>query len=127
MREVDRGGQVFFVHNRVQSIEVMEGFLRRLLPGRVRISHAHGQMHERELERRMIDFLERKFDVLVCTMIIEAGLDFPNVNTIIINRADRFGLAQIYQLRGRVADGDEAAPGDQRVRLPRRGVPHRDA
>jgi transcription-repair coupling factor (superfamily II helicase) len=109
MREVDRGGQVFFVHNRVQSIEVMEGYLRRLLPDRVRISHAHGQMHERELERRMIDFLERKFDVLVCTMIIEAGLDFPNVNTIIINRADRFGLAQIYQLRGRVGRSDRKA------------------
>ena len=109
MREVDRGGQVFFVHNRVQSIAVMEGFLRRLLPDRVRIAHAHGQMHERELERRMIDFLERKFDVLVCTMIIEAGLDFPNVNTIIINRADRFGLAQIYQLRGRVGRSDRKA------------------
>jgi transcription-repair coupling factor (superfamily II helicase) len=109
MREVERGGQVFFVHNRVQSIAVMEAYLRRLLPDRVRISHAHGQMHERELERRMIDFLERKFDVLVCTMIIEAGLDFPNVNTIIINRADRFGLAQIYQLRGRVGRSDRKA------------------
>ncbi|MDD4858187.1 MAG: transcription-repair coupling factor, partial [Candidatus Krumholzibacteria bacterium] len=109
MREIDRGGQVFFVHNRVQSIAVMEGYLRRLLPERVRITHAHGQMHERELERRMIDFLEHKFDVLVCTMIIEAGLDFPNVNTIIINRADRFGLAQIYQLRGRVGRSDRKA------------------
>ncbi|RJR31010.1 MAG: transcription-repair coupling factor [Candidatus Latescibacterota bacterium] len=109
MREVDRGGQVFFVHNRVQSIAVMEGYLRRLLPERVRISSAHGQMHERELERRMIDFLERRFDVLVCTMIIEAGLDFPNVNTIVINRADRFGLAQIYQLRGRVGRSDRKA------------------
>jgi transcription-repair coupling factor (superfamily II helicase) len=109
MREVDRGGQVFFVHNRVQSIAVMEGFLRRLLPERVRISSAHGQMNEHELERRMIDFLERRFDVLVCTMIIEAGLDFPNVNTIIINRADRFGLAQIYQLRGRVGRSDRKA------------------
>jgi transcription-repair coupling factor (superfamily II helicase) len=109
MREIDRGGQVFFVHNRVQSIAVMEGYLRRLLPDRVRITHAHGQMRERELEGRMIDFLERKFDVLVCTMIIEAGLDFPNVNTIIINRADRFGLAQIYQLRGRVGRSDRKA------------------
>jgi transcription-repair coupling factor (superfamily II helicase) len=109
MREIDRGGQVFFVHNRVQSIAVMEGYLRRLLPGRVKISHAHGQMRERELESRMIDFLEHKFDVLVCTMIIEAGLDFPNVNTIIINRADRFGLAQIYQLRGRVGRSDRKA------------------
>ncbi len=109
MREIDRGGQVFFVHNRVQSIAVMEGYLCRLLPDRVRITHAHGQMRERELERRMIDFLDRKFDVLVCTMIIEAGLDFPNVNTIVINRADRFGLAQIYQLRGRVGRSDRKA------------------
>jgi transcription-repair coupling factor (superfamily II helicase) len=109
MREIDRGGQVFFVHNRVQSIAVMEGYLCRLLPPRVRVSSAHGQMGERELERRMIDFLERRFDVLVSTMIIEAGLDFPNVNTIIINRADRFGLAQIYQLRGRVGRSDRKA------------------
>ena len=109
MREIDRGGQVFFVHNRVQSIHVMEGYLKRLLPERVRVTSAHGQMRERELERRMIDFLERRFDVLVCTMIIEAGLDFPNVNTIIINRADRFGLAQIYQLRGRVGRSDRKA------------------
>ncbi len=109
MREIDRGGQVFFVHNRVQSIEVMEGFLRRLLPAKVRIAHAHGQMKEHDLEKIMIDFLERKFDVLICTMIIEAGLDFPNVNTIIINRADRFGLAQLYQLRGRVGRSDRKA------------------
>jgi transcription-repair coupling factor (superfamily II helicase) len=109
MREVDRGGQVFFVHNRIQSIEVMEGFLRRLLPERVVIRHAHGQMPERELERRMIDFLERKFDVLLSTMIIEAGLDFPNVNTIIIDRADKLGLAQLYQLRGRVGRSDRKA------------------
>ena len=109
LRETGRGGQVFFVHNRVQSIHVMEGYLRRLLPGRMRIAHAHGQMGERELEKIMIDFLERRFDVLLCTMIIEAGLDFPNVNTIIINRADRFGLAQLYQLRGRVGRSDRKA------------------
>jgi transcription-repair coupling factor (superfamily II helicase) len=109
IREVDRGGQVFFVHNRVQSIEVMEGFLRRLLPERVRIAHAHGQMKERELERRMIDFLERRFEVLLSTMIIEAGLDFPNVNTILIDRADTLGLAQLYQLRGRVGRSDRKA------------------
>jgi transcription-repair coupling factor (superfamily II helicase) len=109
IREIDRGGQVFFVHNRVQSIRVMEGYIRRLLPERVRIAHAHGQMKEKDLEKIMIDFLERKHDVLVCTMIIEAGLDFPNVNTIIINRADRFGLAQLYQLRGRVGRSDRKA------------------
>lgn len=109
MREIGRGGQVFFVHNRVQSIEVMEGFLTRLLPARVKIAHAHGQMKERELEKIMIDFVEKKFDVLLTTMIIEAGLDFPNVNTIIINRSDRFGLAQLYQLRGRVGRSDRKA------------------
>jgi len=109
MREIGRGGQVFFVHNRVQSIEVMEGYLRRLLPDRVKIAHAHGQMNERNLEKIMIDFVEKKFDVLLSTMIIEAGLDFPNVNTIIINRSDRFGLAQLYQLRGRVGRSDRKA------------------
>jgi transcription-repair coupling factor (superfamily II helicase) len=109
MREVGRGGQVFFVHNRVQSISVMEGYLKRLLPERVKVTHAHGQMKERELEGIMIDFLEKRYDVLVCTMIIEAGLDFPNVNTIIINRADKFGLAQLYQLRGRVGRSDRKA------------------
>ena len=109
MREIGRGGQVFFVNNRVQSIEVMEGYLSRLLPDRVRIAHAHGQMKERDLERIMIDFVEKKFDVLLSTMIIEAGLDFPNVNTIIINRSDRFGLAQLYQLRGRVGRSDRKA------------------
>ncbi|HSG27925.1 MAG TPA: helicase-related protein, partial [Candidatus Krumholzibacterium sp.] len=109
MREIGRGGQIFFVHNRVQSIQVMEGYLRRLLPEKVKIAHAHGQMKERELERIMVDFLERKYDLLLSTMIIEAGLDFPNVNTIIINRADRFGLAQLYQLRGRVGRSDRKA------------------
>jgi transcription-repair coupling factor (superfamily II helicase) len=109
LREVDRGGQAFFVHNRIQSIEVMEGFLKRLLPERVRIEHAHGQMPERELERKMIDFLEKRFEVLLSTMIIEAGLDYPNVNTIIIDRADKLGLAQLYQLRGRVGRSDRKA------------------
>jgi transcription-repair coupling factor (superfamily II helicase) len=109
MREIGRGGQVFFVHNRVQSIEVMEGYLARLLPERVSVAHAHGQMKESDLERIMIDFVEKKFDVLLSTMIIEAGLDFPNVNTIIINRSDRFGLAQLYQLRGRVGRSDRKA------------------
>ncbi len=109
LREVDRGGQAFFVHNRIQSIEVMEGFLKRLLPERVRIEHAHGQMAERELERKMIDFLEKRFEVLLSTMIIEAGLDYPNVNTIIIDRADKLGLAQLYQLRGRVGRSDRKA------------------
>jgi transcription-repair coupling factor (superfamily II helicase) len=109
MREIERGGQVFFVHNRVKTIEVMEGYLRRLLPDSVRIAHAHGQMKERELEEIMIGFMRGEFDLLVSTMIIEAGLDFPNVNTIIINHAERFGLAQLYQLRGRVGRSDRKA------------------
>ncbi|MCY3556714.1 MAG: transcription-repair coupling factor, partial [Gemmatimonadetes bacterium] len=108
MREVDRGGQVFFVHNRVQSIEAVAEFLRRLLP-QVSFVVGHGQMQERELEQVMIDFLDRKYDCLVSTMIIESGLDIPSVNTILVNRADRFGLAQLYQLRGRVGRSNHRA------------------
>ncbi|NOZ57811.1 MAG: transcription-repair coupling factor [Calditrichaeota bacterium] len=101
LREVDRGGQVFFVHNRVRSIQAVVGMLRRLVP-EVDFGMAHGQMKAEELERVMMDFLDRKFHCLVSTVIIESGLDMPNVNTLIVNRADRFGLAQLYQLRGRV-------------------------
>ncbi|HVP56635.1 MAG TPA: TRCF domain-containing protein, partial [bacterium] len=101
LREIDRGGQVFFVHNRVETIDAMAAHIARLLPG-IRLAVAHGQMHERALERVMLDFIDRKFDVLISTMIVESGLDIPNVNTIIVNRADTFGLAQLYQLRGRV-------------------------
>jgi transcription-repair coupling factor (superfamily II helicase) len=108
LREIQRGGQVFFVHNRVQSIESVSARLRELLP-EVRFDVAHGQMPERMLEQVMMDFLERKSDVLVSTMIIEAGLDLPNVNTILINRADTFGLAQLYQLRGRVGRSNHRA------------------
>jgi transcription-repair coupling factor (superfamily II helicase) len=106
--EIGRDGQVFFVHNRVRSIRSVQAFLQRLLPG-VRLGVAHGQMGEQELERVVLDFMERKFDVLVSTMIIESGLDFSNVNTIIVNRADRFGLAQLYQLRGRVGRREQQA------------------
>ena len=101
LREIDRGGQVFFVHNRVQTIEAMHRYIKKHLP-QVEIGVAHGQMHERSLEGIMLAFLNGRYDVLMCTSIIESGLDMPNVNTIIINRADRFGLAQLYQLRGRV-------------------------
>ncbi len=100
-RELERSGQVFFVHNRVESIKSMASYLERLVP-QGKIGIAHGQMNEHDLESIMFDFLNRKIDVLVSTAIIESGLDIPNVNTIIINRADRFGLAQLYQLRGRV-------------------------
>jgi transcription-repair coupling factor (superfamily II helicase) len=107
-RELDRKGQVFFVHNHVQSIFQMANALSRLVP-EARIAVAHGQMKERELEKVMLDFIGRKIDVLVCTTIIESGLDIPAANTIIINRADKFGLAQIYQLRGRVGRSTEQA------------------
>ena len=101
LREIDRNGQVFFVHNRVQGIASIAQRLRRLVP-EATIAIAHGQMPERELERVMMRFANGEVDVLVCTSIIESGLDIPNANTIIINQADKFGLAQIYQLRGRV-------------------------
>jgi transcription-repair coupling factor (superfamily II helicase) len=101
LREVQREGQVYVVHDRVQDIEQVAARLRELVPG-VGVRCAHGQMHAHELEDVMVAFLEKRFGVLVCTKIIESGLDIPNVNTIIINRADRFGMAELYQLRGRV-------------------------
>jgi transcription-repair coupling factor (superfamily II helicase) len=101
LREIRRGGQVYFVHNRVENIESVAEDLRKLLPeAEVRVGH--GQMSERELELVMLDFYHREFNVLVCTTIIESGIDIPTANTIIINRADRLGLAQLHQLRGRV-------------------------
>jgi len=101
LHEMDRGGQVFFVHNRVESIASIANGLQMSVP-EARIAIAHGQMRERQLEDVMLDFVNYEYDVLVCTTIIESGLDIPNVNTIIINRADALGLAQLYQLRGRV-------------------------
>jgi transcription-repair coupling factor (superfamily II helicase) len=101
LREIERGGQVFFLHNRVETIDRLALKLAELVP-EARMAVAHGQMRPRELERVMLDFFDNKTQVLVCSAIIESGLDFPNANTIIINRADQFGLAQLYQLRGRV-------------------------
>lgn len=101
LREIQRGGQVFFLHNRVETIDRVAQKLSDLVP-ETKIAVAHGQMRPRELEKVMLDFLENRTQVLACSAIIESGLDFPNANTIIINRADRFGLAQLYQLRGRV-------------------------
>ncbi|MBA2593346.1 MAG: transcription-repair coupling factor [Gammaproteobacteria bacterium] len=101
VREIARGGQVYFLHNEVETIENIAKKIETLLPeGRVRI--AHGQMRERELEHVMLDFYHQRFNCLVCTTIIESGIDVPNANTIIMNRADKLGLAQLYQLRGRV-------------------------
>jgi transcription-repair coupling factor (superfamily II helicase) len=101
LREHERGGQVFFLHNRVETIDRLALKIADLVP-EAKIGVAHGQMRPKELEKVMFDFLENKTQVLVCSAIIESGLDFPNANTIIINRADKFGLAQLYQLRGRV-------------------------
>lgn len=101
LRELDRQGQVYFLHNRVYNIDYMANYIRRIVP-EARVCVAHGQMNERDLESAMADFGSREVDVLVCTTIIESGLDIPNVNTLIINRADSFGLSQLYQLRGRV-------------------------
>ncbi|MGH7729792.1 MAG: transcription-repair coupling factor, partial [Candidatus Eiseniibacteriota bacterium] len=108
LREVDRGGQVFFVHNRVETIHNVALRVQRLVP-QVRVAVAHGQMAERDLERVMLEFLDRKSDVLVSTMIIESGLDIPSVNTLILDRADTLGLAQLYQLRGRVGRSSHRA------------------
>ncbi len=106
--EIRRGGQVFFLHDRVQSIERMAGMIRKLVP-ECRVAVVHGQMKARELENVMVRFLRREYDVLVSTTIIGSGLDIPTANTIIINRADRFGLSQLYQLRGRVGRSTEEA------------------
>jgi transcription-repair coupling factor (superfamily II helicase) len=106
--EIARGGQVFFVHNRVESIYSMANLLQRLVPD-ARVVVGHGQMAEDQLEKAMLDFMTHKADILLATTIVENGLDIPNANTIIINRADRYGLAQLYQLRGRVGRSDRAA------------------
>jgi len=108
LREKARGGQVYFVHNRVESIGSMQRFLAELVP-EASIGVGHGQMSEHALEKVIGDFIDRKYDVLLCTTIIESGLDIPTANTIIVNRADTFGLAQLYQLRGRVGRSSERA------------------
>ena len=108
LREIDRGGQVYFLHNRVQSINAMAAYIKSLVP-QISVGIGHGQMGGHRLEKAMLDFLDHRYDVLICTTIIESGVDIPNVNTIIINRADTFGLAQLYQLRGRVGRSNRRA------------------
>ncbi len=107
-RELARGGQVYFVHNNIHSIDAMAAHVAELVP-EVRLDVAHGRMREKDLEEVMLRFMHREIDVLVCTTIIESGLDIPGANTIIVNRADRFGLSQMYQLRGRVGRSDQQA------------------
>jgi transcription-repair coupling factor (superfamily II helicase) len=108
LRELRRGGQVFFVHNRVQSIGAMAEYLRRLIP-EAKLAVGHGQMQEKELEEVMLGFMHGEFNLFLSTTIIESGLDIPSANTMIINRADTFGLAQLYQLRGRVGRSSQRA------------------
>ncbi|HNH50480.1 MAG TPA: helicase-related protein, partial [Myxococcota bacterium] len=108
LSELARGGQVFFVHNRVQSIGKVAAWLQKLVP-EARLEVAHGQMPEDKLEAAMLRFVRHEVDVLVCTTIIESGVDLPKVNTMLVNRAEGFGLAQLYQLRGRVGRGDVSA------------------
>ncbi|MFA5081536.1 MAG: transcription-repair coupling factor [Hydrogenophilaceae bacterium] len=121
LRELKRGGQIYFLHNEVESIQAMADKLAKLLP-EARIQVAHGQMHERELEHVMRDFTHQRFNLLLCTTIIETGINVPSANTIIMNRADKFGLAQLHQLRGRVGRSHHQAyaylltpPGEQRI------------
>ena len=123
-RELRRGGQIFYVHNRVQTITAQAAKVRELVP-QAKVVVAHGQMNEGELEQIMRDFIGRKYDVLVCTAIIESGLDIPTVNTMIIDRADTFGLAQLYQLRGRIGRGRDR--GYCYLVIPARGLITKDA
>jgi len=108
LRELDRGGQIYYVHNRVRGIRQMAKRLGRIVP-EATLAIAHGQMDEGELARTMLEFADGRYDILVCTSIIENGIDIPNVNTLIVNRADRLGLAQLYQLRGRVGRSSSRA------------------
>lgn len=101
MKELSRGGQVFFLHNRVESIYTMKQFIQKIVP-EAQVKVGHGQMNQQELEKTMLGFLNHEFDVLLCTTIIESGMDIPNANTLLVNRADTFGLSQLYQIRGRV-------------------------
>ena len=108
LREMQRGGQVYFVYNRVKSMDFIMQRIRQLVP-EARVAMAHGQMSENLLERIMMDFYEHRYDVLLCSSIIENGLDIPNVNTLIVYNADFFGLSQLYQLRGRVGRSNRLA------------------
>ena len=122
-RELLREGQVFYIHNRVQSIDKAAGGSGELVP-EARVAAAHGQMGEHRLEQVMVDFWERKSDVLVCTTIVESGLDVANANTLIIERADLLGLSQLHQLRGRVGRGRRA--GLRLLPVPAREAADRD-
>lgn len=106
--ETERAGQVFFIHNRVQGLHEMAALIQGLCPD-LSIGYAHGQLEGHELEERILDFIDRKYDVLVCTNIVESGVDIPNVNTIVVNNAHHFGLSDLHQLRGRVGRSNKKA------------------
>ena len=125
LRELDRKGQVYFLHNRIQDIEKVKEKIAKILPSTVKIASAHGSMHPRALEKVMFDFLKAKTDLLICTMIIESGIDIPNVNTIIVNNAHQFGLSDLHQLRGRV--GRFNKPAYAYFMIPRHAVLDTDA
>lgn len=125
LKELDRKGQVFFLHNRVEDIDKIKQKVARILPASIKIAVAHGQMPSKTLEQVMLDFLKAKIDVLICTMIIESGIDIPNVNTIIINNAHRFGLADLHQLRGRV--GRFERPAYAYLMVPRKEIMDNEA
>jgi len=108
LNEIKRNGQIYFVHDRVQSIEKIANYVQKYVP-EIKIGIAHGQMKSTDLEKVIHSFLNKDYNMLISTKIIESGLDIPNVNTIIINRADRFGLAELHQLRGRVGRSDRQA------------------
>ena len=126
--ETERGGQVFFIHNRISGLPEMANIIQGLCPD-LSIGYAHGQMEGHDLEERILDFIDKKYDVLVCTNIVESGVDIPNVNTIIVNNAHQFGLSDLHQLRGRVGRSNKKAfcyllappmstlPADSRKRL----------
>lgn len=109
LHEKARGGQTYFIYNRIESIRAMEDHLRDILPSDVTIAVAYGQMDGRTLEKIMVDFFEKKYDVLLCTTIIENGVDQPNANTMLVYDADKLGLSQIYQMRGRVGRSEKIA------------------
>jgi transcription-repair coupling factor (superfamily II helicase) len=123
--ELARNGQVYFIHNRIEDIDRIKAKIASLLPATTRIAIAHGRMPPKVLEKVMLGFLDGKIDILVCTMIIESGIDIPNVNTIIVNNAEHFGLSDLHQLRGRVGRFDR--PAYAYFLIPKHGILDSDA
>ena len=108
MREIDRKGQIFFIHNEIFNIEIITQRIKKLVPEAI-VNFAHGQMEKNHLEKVINDFIDKKFNVLICTTIIESGIDMPNVNTLIVNNSHKFGLSQLYQIRGRIGRSEKSS------------------